>query len=519
MPTIEDTLAGLEANGLLHHLREAQCGMEKEALRVDTEGRLSQRPHPVALGSALTHPAITTDFSEALLELITPVFRSPDATLDCLQDLMVFTQGGIRDEVMWATSMPCHLPPDNEIPIAHYGTSNSGLMRNVYRRGLSWRYGRAMQAIAGIHYNFSPADEFWEAWQDQCDNLDDPHDFRSEHYFRLIRNFRRNVWLLVYLFGASPAVCQSFLQGREHELQSFTAETLYLPWATSLRMSGLGYQNNMQKVVNICYNTLDAYLVSLRHATSTPHPEFTRLGVQVNGDYRQLNDNILQIENEYYSTVRPKRTVRRGERPLRALADRGVEYVEVRCLDINPYTPLGADAEQAHLLHVFLWHCLLADSPPIDDDECARISENLRRTVYRGREPGLQLLTASSTESLADLAHGLLDQMETVGAALDSGGDSAAGESIRAMRTRASHPETTPSGRVVEDMRRLNISHVEFGMDASRRYADELRAASPAPAQRAQWQAEVEQSLAAQADLEADTSTTFEEYLAAYFRQ
>ncbi len=519
LPHIEDILAELEDARLQRHLREANCGLEKEGLRVDHAGRLSLQPHPARLGSALTHEHITTDFSESLLELITPVFQDPAAALAHLENLHVFTQQGIGEELVWATSMPCQLPADDDIPIAEYGTSNSGLMRKIYRRGLAWRYGRTMQTIAGIHYNFSPPAAFWEAFQDQQQNLDHPDAFRNDLYLRLIRNFRRHVWLLVYLFGASPAVCESFLHGRRHELQAFTPHTLYLPWATSLRMSGLGYQNSAQSVVNVCYNTLDAYLASLRHATSTPHPPFTRIGVTVDGEYRQLNDNILQIENEYYSVIRPKRTVQRGERPLRALADRGVEYIEVRCLDINPYANLGTDLVQSQFLHVFLWYCLLADSSPIDDAECHRISGNLNTVVYRGREPGLQLQGAGGPVEREALGMELLDELEAVAEFMGQSGTSSWRESVRAMRSRMEDPGQTPSGRVVRDMRQRELSHLQFGLEASRNLGDWLRGRKLPDTLQREWNALAERSVEEQRSLEADTACIFERYLAHYFEQ
>ncbi|HEX4975680.1 MAG TPA: glutamate--cysteine ligase, partial [Pseudomonadales bacterium] len=187
-------------------LKQLRRGIEKESLRVTPEGRLAQTPHSKRLGSALTNPAITTDYSEALLEFITPAFPSVDETLAYLKKTHVFTYQNIENELLWVNSMPCIMGDDDGIPIAQYGTSNSGRMKTVYRNGLGYRYGRRMQTIAGIHYNFSFPDEFWQAFQVNEQNTQTLRDFASSSYFALIRNFQRFSPLLIYLFGASPAV-------------------------------------------------------------------------------------------------------------------------------------------------------------------------------------------------------------------------------------------------------------------------------------------------------------------------
>src|SRR5665647_342955 len=207
-----------------------QRGIEKESLRVRPDGTLAATPHPRALGSALTHPHITTDFSEAQLELITGVHSTVAACLDELAHIHQFVYRHIGDELLWCGSMPCNLPDEQAIPIARFGQSNVGRAKTLYRTGLAHRYGRRMQLISGLHYNFSLPEHSWPM-----------ADFRDadEGYFALIRNFRRHAWLLLYLFGASPAVCASFVEGRSHELQELAPGTLYLPYATSLRMSRL----------------------------------------------------------------------------------------------------------------------------------------------------------------------------------------------------------------------------------------------------------------------------------------
>jgi len=323
------------------HWNGFRKGLEKEGLRVDADGFIAQTPHPEALGSALTNPAITTDYSEALLELVTPVCESTEELLGALDGIHSYVHQHLGDEVLWPLSMPCRLDGDASIPIAHYGTSNIGTLKTVYRRGLAERYGRMMQSIAGTHYNFSMPDSFWENWQKQLGDTGPLSEFRTQQYFWLIRNFRRRSWLLMYLFGASPALDKSFVEGRRHRLDTLDNQTLYEPYATSLRMSDLGYNNQAQSSLDICFNRLETYTQTLDHAIHTSWPPYREIGLFRDGDRIQINDSVLQIENEYYSAIRPKRTTQSGEKPLHALQSRGVEYVEVRCLDLDPFAPQG----------------------------------------------------------------------------------------------------------------------------------------------------------------------------------
>jgi glutamate--cysteine ligase len=301
-PAFSDTLDLLSSPAQREVLRNCRHGIEKESLRTTPGGTLVQTPHPSALGSALTHGSITTDYSEALIELITPVNTSLGGLFDSLGTTHRFVYAQLGDELLWTESMPCKLPADSDIPIAWYGTSNVGMLKNVYRRGLAIRYGKAMQCIAGIHYNFSLPPQLWTILQQQVGDLRPAQDYQSDRYMAMIRNFRRYAWLLMYLFGASPAVCATFLQGRDHKLESLGSNTLYLPYATSLRMSDLGYNNNAQSDLNVCYNTLDSYIHSMQEAISLPFAAYEQMGTHDSaGQWQQLNTNLLQIENEFYS--------------------------------------------------------------------------------------------------------------------------------------------------------------------------------------------------------------------------
>jgi glutamate--cysteine ligase len=506
-------------------LRGIRRGIEKEGLRVQADtAMLSQTAHPTALGSALTHGAITTDYSEALLEFITPASEQVRAPLDTLKALHQYTARHLENEIVWTASMPCIVTGERGIPIARYGSSNVATMKRVYRNGLSARYGRMMQAIAGIHYNFSLPEVFWEQAWDDAGRPDSLQIFKTEGYLGLIRNFWHQVWLLIYLLGASPAVCASFLAGnRNHHLQPFDAmgNTLHLPYATSLRMGDLGYNSDAQKSMSICYNKLDTYIETLRSAIVTSHPGYADFPLTDEGELPQLNDSLLQIENEFYSPIRPKRVTRSGEAPLLALQRGGIEYVEVRCVDINPFLPLGIDEQTMHLIDCFLLACLTTESPACDEADKARDKENLRRVVDQGRDPALTLLDNSGAERpLAELAGQLLEQMAQAAEWLDAAqGCTGNRDAIAMARGRIDDPESTPSGRVLAEMRETGAAFWQIAQKYSRQWHQQFLNEPLDTHLEAELAQEALDSLQRQQEIEAADNIDFETYLAHFYAQ
>ncbi|MCO7514405.1 glutamate--cysteine ligase [Pseudomonas guariconensis] len=498
-------------------LKQCLHGIERECLRVTDEGRLAQTPHPEALGSALTNEQITTDYSESLLEFITPALADPAQVLENLEEIHRFVYSRLGDEYLWSPSMPCALPAEDDIPIAEYGTSNIGKLKHVYRKGLALRYGRTMQCIAGIHYNFSLPEALWPLLRQAEGSDENDRDFQSAAYIALIRNFRRYSWLLMYLFGASPALDAGFLRGRPHQLEQFDAETLYLPYATSLRMSDLGYQSNAQAGLTPCYNNLASYTDSLRKAVGTPYPPYVAIGTHKDGEWVQLNTNILQIENEYYSNIRPKRVTYTGERPIQALMARGVQYVEVRCLDINPFLPVGIDLSQARFLDAFLLFCALDESPLLDNGECGQCTSNFLTVVKEGRRPGLELRRDGQPISLKDWAGELITRIAPLAELLDraQGGDGHA-KALAAQQAKIDDPALTPSAQVLARMTEREESFVRFALRQSQAHAETFRE-QPLPAERQQaFDTLARQSLAEQARLEQQEVGDFDLFVGAY---
>ena len=506
-------------------LRGILRGLEKESLRVTPKGTMAQTDHPPALGSALTHPHITTDYSEALLEFITEPFADVEPLLAQLDNIHRFTYQQLAGnrERLWPASMPCTLGSDAEIPVARYGSSNSGKMKTVYRVGLGHRYGRSMQTIAGIHYNFSLPDDFWRVLQTQSSNQQSLQTFKTERYFGLIRNFRRNFWLLIYLFGASPAVCSCFVKNRAHKLLPFPAadQTMYLPYATSLRMGDLGYQSDAQKTLVVNYNNLSDYLKTLCGAITQSHPAYEQIGVKDSeGNYQQLNSSLLQIENEFYSSIRPKRTTERGETALQALRLRGVEYVEVRCVDLNPYEPLGITIEQMQVMDAFLLYCLLSDSPETDEREFHQGQENQKRIVNSGRDLALELLRGDNSITMRAWAQEILQGSDACAELLDQAkGGNAYRQALSLQLAKLENPELTPSARVLRDMTSAQQSfyaHTLALAEQHRAYFATRPLAEKDYADFAQMSA---QSLHKQTELETQQQLNFDEYLESYYAQ
>lgn len=501
-------------------LRTIQRGIEKESLRTDSHGALAQTPHPATLGSALTHSYITTDFSEALLELITPVSSDIEQSLDFLDELHRFVYTTLGDEQLWPASMPCALPGDQQIPLAQYGSSNSAKMKTIYRHGLGLRYGRSMQTIAGIHYNFSLPDALWHELQAADNHQQRLQDYITDAYFGLIRNFKRLSWLLVYLFGASPAVCSSFLQQRDHRLQPLGSDSLYLPYATALRMGDLGYQSSAQQDLAICYNRLDSYVETLLEAITEPHADYVRIGLKKGDDYQQLSTALLQIENEFYSPIRPKRVARPGETPLSALKQRGVEYIEVRALDVNPYLPLGIDAQQMRFLDCFLLYCLLQTSPACDDRDARLFDENLRRVVNRGREPGLPLLRADGECALSEWGLALIEDIEQIASLMDRAhGGERYQQACAAQRAKLNDSSLTPSAQILNAMQQQRQSFFEFARQQAGQFREQFRARPLAECRLHYFQELAKETKAQQLALERSPQADFDDYLADYFQQ
>jgi glutamate--cysteine ligase len=513
----ERRLAGLINCGERGVLRGGRKGVEKESLRVSPDGRIVQTRHPEALGAPLTNENITTDFSESLIELVTPPFGETWELLQYLCDVHQFVYRHLNDELLWATSMPCAIEGDASIPLAQFGNSNVGRMKTIYRHGLGVRYGRIMQAISGVHFNYSFGTKLWDALQDVDRSQRPRQDFTSEQYFSVLRNYRRYGWLVLYLFGTSPAVSDSFFAGRKNTLPRLDADTVYEPFGTSLRMSDIGYRNKNQSTLSVSVNSLDEYVRDLSRAIDTPYPPYEKIGIKIDGVYQQLNANILQIENEYYSFIRPKRIARSGERPTKALHRAGVEYVEVRALDVSAFDPVGVNQNKLRFLEAFLALCVLRESPPISRGEQETLDANHLLVARRGREPGLKLKREGRDVPMIEWARDLLDSMQGLCEMLDTEATRPYASALEQQRAKIDDVERTPSARLLTEMRQTGETFFQLALRMSKMHKDYFLGLYPPNESRLrEFAAAAAESHEAQRAIEASDKTDFETYLAHY---
>ena len=494
-------------------------GVEKESLRIGSNGFLSLKAHPAALGSALTNRYITTDFSEALLEFVTPAFSTTWEALQCICDIHQFTYAQLDEEMLWSASMPCMIPDDADIPLAQYGSSNVGRMKTIYRRGLGHRYGRQMQVIAGVHFNYSLPKEFWPVYQQVLGIDHEARQFQSDQYLGLIRNFRQMGWLVLYLFGASPALCKSFAGAAAAGLKPLGTDTYFEPHGTSLRMSDLGYSNQNQSKINISLNSLKEYVDDLSMAIRTPEPAYEEMGVKVDGRYRQLNANLLQIENEFYSPVRPKRVAKSGEQPTAALRRDGIEYVEIRSLDINPFDPSGINQNTMRFIEAFLIYCLVEDSPKLDEAALTQISQNHTGTAKYGRDPDFRLLRDGRPVPLQAWASEIVSNVLAVAEVIDANDSSQSyTDSVRLMQKLVENPEETPSARMLADLEESRSSFFEYAFGLARSHSDYFASITPLGEARSEvFEKEAVESVRRQQAIEASDNISLDDYLQRYF--
>ena len=522
LDAIERKMDLLIQNNCEPYLKIGLVGIEKESLRVNKQGAIAQSDHPRHLGSSLTHPYITTDYSEALLEFVTPPLPTVGRALQFLEEIHQFVYPNMTDECLWPASMPCRLNGEQSIRIAEYGNSNLGKMKNVYRRGLGYRYGKVMQVIAGIHINMSMPDEFWAHWHNIIESSDSLQEFINHHYFCLIRNLQRIGWLIPYLFGASPAVDRSFSHKGVSELQEWNSETLYNPDATSLRLGDIGYTNHRENEIGVkaCYDSLPEYVKCLTRAIETPYAPYEEIGIKVHGEYRQLNANILQIENEYYSTVRPKQVTKRIEKPTRALTERGVQYVEIRSLDLNPFTPYGISIEQLKFMEVLFIYCLLGEEALIDRREREEIDINEYEVAHHGRRKHLQLRRRGESISLQQWAKEIFIGLQLLAEHMDKIiPDGQYSMVIKEFGDCVNDVNKTLSASMLTTMRKQKLSYYQFVASLAEEYCKLNSRNTLSEDILHTMDQEVQESILEQKRLEQENGQSFDQFLEEYFAQ
>lgn len=346
-------------------------GLEKENLRSDLEGKISIKSFPSNFGVHNFNRYITLDYSEPHLEIVTPPFEQNIDAYNFLCDLHKYVEESLDGDLLWNYSMPpkfkrkyIKLPPHRE--------SNATKLAHLYRLGLRNRYGDKMQSTAGIHYNFSFSNSVIEALGNN----------KTEIYLGISRNFLRVFPLILRLMGCSPVTHKSFLKGRSINIENLNSEDCYLPKSTSLRVSRLGYYSEEQDENFITFNSLEGYLGTIKDYINIPNEKFKNISLDLK---QQVNNGTIQMESELYNHVRPKGIISKKIRPYNQLKNHGVEYLEIRSIDLNPYTSIGISIEDIEFLELVLIYCALADSPPIDEVESECIKENIKRSSEAGQ--------------------------------------------------------------------------------------------------------------------------------------
>ena len=406
-----------------------KLGLEREIIRIDKKSsQISETAHPKSLGNSFTHEMLTTDFAESQLEIMVPQCDSIEQLYQKHQTLMAFVQRRLAagNEYGWPYSMPPRLPEkDDAIRIAQYASTSSphkARQKELYRLGLKNRYGARMQCISGIHMNLSINPEIYgrlcAAKPEYAANENSACNTREQidqAYLGMIRNFMRCSHILPFLFGASPCFDQSFLYGHLAAVDMpkrkwYGTETQYFPYATSLRQTEFGYLPMSQRNLQISYNSLSEYIESMQRVLHTPQASYKA------HDSQQLNQNILQIENEHYSFIRPKASHIKHpinnrsssnsnsnsnvenlanrhkadpppvNRNIELLQENGIGYVEIRSLDISPYLFGGISKEYLGLLHLIFYYCLIQKSPPLSVEEACLLLEDHLTIAWYGRQ-------------------------------------------------------------------------------------------------------------------------------------
>jgi len=511
----ENLIDAVLSSAVKDTLSFGKLGIEKESLRI-IQSQITQSTHPKKTGSALCNRYITTDFSEAQLEFITPPLPDKTAGLEFLDHIHHFVSHNINKEILWPFSMPPTIKSEQNLPIADYGISNLGLFKQLYRKGLSHRYGRSMQAISGVHYNYSLPDSIWQSSLFEDHQLDS-RAIRSDSYFRMLRNIYRMNWLIIYLFGASPILTKDLLTKNTEPIQKLDNQTYYLPYATSLRMSDMGYQNLLRTTLNVSSNSLNDYISDLKMATSAISEDFQNIGAQNNTDQLQINANLLQTEDEYYAVARPKSNIISDQRLISKLNKGGVDFIELRSLDLNPFSRTGIDEETVCFLEVFLIYCFLTTSHLIDKDELKTTKDNDSLVAKRGRDPSLLLQKDQASIGLQEWGKQIIDEMTPIAELLD-GEETVYRNVMYKMASKIKDPDQTLSGLLLDKVITEKVDFFDLGNSIGetnkQHYLDLEKSANP------NWdrlEKEAINSISQQSILEEEQNESFESFVADYF--
>lgn len=418
-------------------------GVEREGLRVGVKGELSRNKHPKVFGNKIMNPYITTDFSESQLELITPVFNTSKEVYDFLNALYDIVALEIGDEYIWPESMPCVIPDDREIPIATFCKCKQGEEARAYREELLRKYGGKIQLISGIHYNFSLNDDVLNKLYENSSKKEDFKTFKDNLYLKIVRNYLRYRWLLIYLLGSTGVVHSSYKGECLKKLDNISQGAYSCEGIVSYRNSDCGYGNRI-----------------------TLFADYTSTREYVNSVKRFIKDGLIQSPKEFYNSVRPK-----GKNPnkiLDSLLEEGIQYLEYRSIDINPFSKGGISLEDLEFLELFNLYLLFKEESDYKDWQIDGL-ENQKNIARNG---GLDIELIRDGEKVSKVQWGLeiLNEIRDINHILNLG----KGELIDAQIEKIKDYKKTNTYRFIELVKEKG--YIDSHLDLSKKYKKEAYA-------------------------------------------
>lgn len=409
-------------------------GIEWESLRAKEDGKLSLTPHPAIFGDKLTNPVITTDFSESQIEIITPTFDTIDEAYDTFSLLADLVNSSLPDdEYLWFQSIPCILPYWDRIPIAQY--SEDGVDNQKYREDLAKKYGVKKQMISGVHFNFSFSDNFLKKLYSLEKSNVGFKEFKNDIYLKIARNYLRYCWLIIYLTGCSIGSHQTFSHDCIHLMDARdNFGSYYSTRGPSFRNASCGYKN--LKELYPSYDSVEEFVADIN---------------------RYIEEGDLSEAKELYTQIRLK--PKNPNDLLNSLNDGGIEYIEIRTLDINPFYKCGLVKKDMAFLHLFLIYMLIKEESDYEFwQKEAKINEE--NTAERAYDDSMRLLKDGKEVSIGQWASEIVDDMYEMCDALGINEF----DTLNMMYERISNPDSTYGKKLLRLIRKRGYinAHMEL---------------------------------------------------------
>lgn len=424
-------------------------GLEKENVRVDETGKLALTPHPSVFGDKLKNPYITTDFSESQVEMITPVCGSIQEVYNFLANLQNIVSLSLEDEYLWPQSNPPVLPGDEDIPIANF--AGDGLAQTVYREKLAKKYGKKKQLLSGIHFNFSFKDELIMILHEKFGLNKSCQEFKNDLYLKITRSFLKYRWLLIYLTGSSPVVHYTYGNRPPESIEKIDKidnESYCYRNLCSLRNSRCGYKNNEDFAIS--YSSLDDYVMSIQTL---------------------IDQGKIEGASELYTPIRLKAGTEKGG--LGQLESDGIQYLELRFLDLNPFAQNGVNIDDLYLVHLFMIFLLFLDDSELTTGQQEMADRNHDLATVAGMQREAKIYNeAGELVSLREEALKILIRMEELVRELDFDTEHLTGI-LKNAGDKVVRPEKTYAARLIEMARKY--SFIGFHMKKAKEYLEQSR--------------------------------------------